>query len=922
MPENDQEKVIRDYERKSSNYVKNQSIDLNQQETDSFSGLSDNNESMTSTDDVEVTVESSTEMTTKTLENIHTNHQRLGKNETIFDDSQNIPNPDGSIVNFQSSNNTTNSESIPSTRSKEDNSAGSHPHSISSPASDTEEHEDGKADGFNSPSTKKDGNSQEITSQESPYKTPELNKSDNEQGAGGVPVNDVSQGVSSPASVPASDNMNHDLQNFVEDGTKKENENGQLGSNSEDNKNDNPNTDVINKSSDNIDDLNSNQQNNRRSAQRDTAENFGEGSKYRKNNISGHYGNYSGNKSNPNEVTNDAKDKSKNEALEKGADTAKKGIDAARKKAEAAKKTEESAKAVGTVVKASANWKLYLLIGAFIFFLLLLFFFLLVLAADNINQDSSQDQSTGLIDRSAPSSSYTTVPYDGVTDGKNYGVTRSHSDVNVFYTTLTEQEFVDKLTKATPSQSKYTSTFATFKNEQNARMIYRKGISDGVNPELAVLRPDVEGYSPASNGYTSKNNYWGFGCNNGEYLSTCTTFSSLDAGVDRFNKWIKDYASRTKSQYYSIVFHDYAQLYETWINDGYKIIDGKPNYDSCNWGLGGCCYSREVEKYLIEMGENDRAEEIKYACDVSHKAIARLPIDQDAYALYQTNKILESRQHIFGLDKDTIKSSTYIKKFITTDISSIVGKHSTLSPLIKQSYAELLKSNDTDINTINMQLADVVKSSVPGTREAVVNAAKFLVNSFAAYNVKLPYYFSGGHGEGGPVVTDYYGIHPSFGKRLSSGETYTTSSNMGLDCSGFVVWALRNGGLDFPILSTENFINQASTYKLINTNYSETVELVPGDLLVKNFYNQSKNKQEHHAMLIVDSYVKDGKNYVVTLEEINAGLAATIRERNDSYLSTYKIVHMDNWYKTKESVTQEEINSFYNKFTAGLIKGE
>lgn len=155
-------------------------------------------------------------------------------------------------------------------------------------------------------------------------------------------------------------------------------------------------------------------------------------------------------------------------------------------------------------------------------------------------------------------------------------------------------------------------------------------------------------------------------------------------------------------------------------------------------------------------------------------------------------------------------------------------------------------------NDFNRAIMNGVKSKGVGTGEGVAMAAIVLANYMETENYRLPYTFGGGapvdssqhvYGKKHPKV---YGIHPSWGKKVEDNDSYWSQEAtaaweqtepiwkpylrevhhyipLGMDCLGFVEWALKNGGIDGNILY-ETRVN--SYYG--NGNMSRTYEELEG----------------------------------------------------------------------------------------------
>ena len=612
-------------------------------------------------------------------------------------------------------------------------------------------------------------------------------------------------------------------------------------------------------------------------------------------------------------------------------------------------------KKVLKLIKMFLHIKVILLVGAVV---ILVVFIMVLLAtifdSDTSSSDSSNDQSTGTVIREAAKSAYkctTTTQATDSTPATNNGV--ATADINLgAMTPLSRQEFIDKVNSYTGASSarcsKAQAQAAHQRLAEKAGYIYDLGVKLGINPEIVYIRAQAEGYSPSCiTSLAGYNNFYGMGCGNGKSLSTCSNFASVEAGVynesnpksSAFLNWIV--RNSTESKNYSYVFGTYHWIGDYWTTkDGAKFSNGK--LTSCSdWGLGGCCYSIEVEKYLRLMGRADRIEEIRKACQGGGSAIKTLRdmpsnnyrahwfdesnLDQRAYTLSRTEDVIRIRKQIFGIEGDAPSTTPTVcsGKTITVDISSVLNDKSD-NALKGTTIAEKLLDNGTSIDAVNQQMLDTIMKSTPGTREAVVNAGKFLVNTFAAYNTKVAYMYTGGNsnmpGKNGKMVAktneSYYGINPYFGAELSN--PYKRSSSQiyyysGLDCSGFVHWALHNGGLNIPYLSTSTYINKASEYHITLRSLEDARgqgKIQIGDVLVKN-----DGGSNHHAALIIEF---DNESITV-LEEVGKGLMARKRYYNDEsdkkYLSIFKVADMSYWYDNSPNYTD-----FRQTFNNGLIK--
>ena len=116
------------------------------------------------------------------------------------------------------------------------------------------------------------------------------------------------------------------------------------------------------------------------------------------------------------------------------------------------------------------------------------------------------------------------------------------------------------------------------------------------------------------------------------------------------------------------------------------------------------------------------------------------------------------------------------------------------------------------------KILDSLLNNTKGTRAKSTAAAIFLATSFP----HLPYFWGGGH------ESISIGVDPSWGieKTVTAGghETTGTKQPNSLDCSGYVSWALKNGGydIDSPMVTTE--LEKLGTTKPLKGANPETIK--------------------------------------------------------------------------------------------------
>lgn len=312
---------------------------------------------------------------------------------------------------------------------------------------------------------------------------------------------------------------------------------------------------------------------------------------------------------------------------------------------------------------------------------------------------------------------------------------------------------------------------------ENAGDIYDIAVSEGVNPELVVVRAIVEGFSPG----IEKNNYWGMGCSNGGGVSACITYSSFINGVKGFVQNVSQYNSATE------MMSRYAYIGDYWYNPG-------------SWSLGGCAYYSTIKGYMSEQ----RANEVNNicsngaSCTTAHEdaCVKTTEEDQTAYATWQVNKMIEVRKNVFDLEADQCNRVCYSGRYPIDPNDEL---YSDLELMHGTSLKDILEANGMTVERYEKFLQDSIKSAGLGTRRGVVAAATTLIGSLAEMGYKINYLWGGKYHElgikenwGAPTNNSYYCdiYKDKFGDNTKCLTNYAWN---GLDCSGFAHWAILNG---------------------------------------------------------------------------------------------------------------------------------
>lgn len=260
-------------------------------------------------------------------------------------------------------------------------------------------------------------------------------------------------------------------------------------------------------------------------------------------------------------------------------------------------------------------------------------------------------------------------------------------------------------------------------------------------------------------------------------------------------------------------------------------------------------YSPEVNSgklWKAKLNETRKAEVLALAAEVRGKVY----VDQNGDAVY-TNFINTTQEHWASLAvkgykypeilQDSYGSGSIYNADCTNGSSSTGGTNtgnynlnSDNAQVLNQELAPFLASKGSSIESFNNNLSSSIRSAGYGTREGVIAAGVTLVGELAnKYGVKIPYVLGGGHlsSVGGGISDLALGTWGGSCGRLCS-----------LDCSGFVSWALWNGGFDLPGTNAHlaSSFQRLPGVQKVNLSASQAV-IQPGDIL----------ESSEHVVLVV-----------------------------------------------------------------------
>ncbi len=348
-------------------------------------------------------------------------------------------------------------------------------------------------------------------------------------------------------------------------------------------------------------------------------------------------------------------------------------------------------------------------------------------------------------------------------------------------------------------------------------------------------------------------------------------------------------------------------------------------YVKDKWGNVNSIDSQKVEinKVLEVKTNKDNVYLYKGMTEEVTYELVKLGETSDNVTWSSTNEdvaVVDEKGKITGVDYGTaiieVTSETGTKGQVNVVVSNFITK-----PMINfnKSYVSCGQFNENEALLIDKILFDRVDSAGYGTRGGVIAAARFLTLEFAyrihyfAENGRLNNYAPYMHvdGEGRFYHRGLY-LNPSKFEELEKGASLsgpatwgcnlTTYTNLpeyiyghkypnGLDCSGFVTWALLNGGVDVGdmgagVNASQFDLDDLGTKVQITNELMNSGKVKVGDLIGNNGH-----------MAILAGW--DENNYYIA-ESLNTtkGVVMTTVAKNKLVGSIYKhIILMDSVYK-------------------------
>lgn len=219
--------------------------------------------------------------------------------------------------------------------------------------------------------------------------------------------------------------------------------------------------------------------------------------------------------------------------------------------------------------------------------------------------------------------------------------------------------------------------------------------------------------------------------------------------------------------------------------------------------------------------------------------------------------------------------------------SYIIDQYIKQKTEIRKKYLEKIEGLDKDsIEYRNATLDYRISLAGYGTRKAVVAAAKYL-----SEEEDIPYYWGGKRLEHG--IDETWGQERVMNWDGTDVQFKGSSYPYGLDCSGFVSWAIYNGGFNIETSWTGGYADYAQKYDFSVENLKGG-KIQEGDLLYR----------DGHIAIITDLNVKD--NTIKVAEEKGYYEGMVVTELNiDDYVKNANftsILSMEDFYNNDKNI--------------------
>lgn len=357
-----------------------------------------------------------------------------------------------------------------------------------------------------------------------------------------------------------------------------------------------------------------------------------------------------------------------------------------------------------------------------------------------------------------------------------------------------------------------------------------------------------------------------------------------------------------------------------------------------------CSYYVENGEYKIKIKNLNNTVEKNYKVSINEIIDIKLNIDKYYLAVGETIKLKEDIKYIgkpnMNLNwKSTNEGIATVENGVVKGISSgetdIIVETSNkkqakcriivtdlITPMTLNNYKQIIPCNyytEEQAKLLDEILAHKIKLKGEGTRASLIETIRFLPLSF---KYKIPYFFENGRLEpyGKMHYVDGEGRYYNKGLYLSNSKKNNIKSSLagpaiwgcpltnydtsygwvykgkypnGLDCSGFITWALYNSGLDIGdigsgVTSGQKDVSDLGEMHELTYEYANNGDYKVGDIIARDGHTAMIAGKDDEYIYIAESLLKG-----VVIEKFS------YKDRNSKLYKLYGYINtLDKVYKS------------------------
>lgn len=348
--------------------------------------------------------------------------------------------------------------------------------------------------------------------------------------------------------------------------------------------------------------------------------------------------------------------------------------------------------------------------------------------------------------------------------------------------------------------------------------------------------------------------------------------------------YIGDNTSEEVYKVYAVVFRNVVALINKGDINKEEYNFTKPSTIPANSSslIGSAINS--VNKEILK-DENNNIIKPKINTECTSSDIEQCPTSSGISLTIVEDLILNSQKNYKEVLLLYYPNSKVEESNILLNISDLSIKDTTKANTLQENLNDYLEKNNSSLEELNNYISESVNKNGYGTRNGVITAAVSSINFlYDNFNIKLPYFWGGKYTSKG--FSNEFGNYVNNPTQSRGGNYYYYKS---FDCSGFVQWAIINGGFKDPGTGTSNYDSSFSDKCSISS--SDCVG-APGDLI---------NSPNGHVELILGVDIDKQLYYVAESTSLGVIIRPRGLHKNNNKNNT-SIINLDDFY-SKNALT-------------------